>query len=538
MPDLTPPASLTRGACLWPLLAAALLLGLCTRLAIGGLPVQTAYPFAGGILLDAGSRLLDGQTPYRDFHTPIGFAYLGLLAGFLRLADGLPHALALLSASMGMLLGAWAWWLAAARCPPPLAAAVALLCGLLAASPALFGYGPLEVSYGGHYSRLAWAALATVIVQAALPRRDPAGSVRAWSEAIGLGLCLGLLLGTKFTFLFAAVVILAASWWWRPSDRRLPLAILLGGTLASAAGLVASGASLPDYLLDCSRLGGSVPIHDLLRQYLRKLDPIGLALIGAIAVWTWPAHRSAWRRSWRRPLPDGPALAMAALALGLVLSATTGIEDASPCYLFALLILASAPTDGSGAGHGARLVCGALLCASSARLALPMIKGPYAADSHHLTLPAGPWRGLDFMPAVAGTKERDGLIRYLWIQPRNLVDNLWYLYLADADRLLRPLVGPRERVLSLDYVNPFPYLLDRPAPRGDLLYWSFDRNVTPRTAPAPAELFADVDWVMVPRLELFHGSSASKQRIYLAWVGAHYALQASSPFWDCYRRAR
>jgi hypothetical protein len=532
---------------LWPLLAAAALLGLCLRLALGGLPVQTAYPFATGILLDGGSRLLDGQVPYLDFHTPIGFTYLALLAGFLRLADGLPHALALLSASMGIVIGAWAWWLATARCPAPLAAAVALLCGLLAASPALFGYGPLEVSYGGHYSRLAWAVLATVIIQAALPlcatstaqpssRR--ATAVRNWSETLGLGLCLGVLLGTKFTFLFAALAILAASWWFRPPTLRLLPAILVGCVAATVAGLLASGTSLAAYLHDCSGLSGSVSVIHLLREYLRELDFLGLALIGAMAVWSWPTHRSVWQWSWRTPLPEVPTLAIIALALGLILSATTGIEDASPSYLFAMLILTSGRTDGGRAAmHGPLLICGAVLCSFSARLAMPIIKGPYAAHSHHLTLPAGPWRGLDFMPGVQGTTDRDALIRYLWIQPRNLVDNLWYLYLADADRLLRPLVGARERVMSLDYANPFPYLLGRPAPRGDHLYWSFDRNVTPATAPPAAILFADADWVVVPKLELYNNSSSLKQRLYLAWIKTHYRLHASSPWWDCYRRA-
>jgi len=230
-------------------------------------------------------------------------------------------------------------------------------------------------------------------------------------------------------------------------------------------------------------------------------------------------------------------MAVLVLMLGLVLSATTGIENASPSYVFALLILVSSRNAGErGNLYGGRLVCGAMLCAFSARLALPMIKGPYAAASQNLILPAGPWRGLDFMPGVAGRAERAELISQVWIQPRNMIDNLWYLYLEDADRMLRPLVGSGDRVLSLDYINPFPYLLDLPAPRGDHLYWSFDRNVSPQTAPAPAALCADADWVMVPRLELFHDSSSMKQHLYLPWIKAHYRLQESSPWWDCYRR--
>ncbi len=525
---------------LWATVTAAVLGGLCVRLAWGGLPVQTSYPFATTILLDAGARIRDGQIPYQDFHTPIGFTYLWLISFCLRLADGLPHALALLSAGLGLVIGAWCWWLAIARCPPALAAVVALLGGLLAASPALFGFGPLEISYGGHYSRLAWAVFASVIVQAALPVRvasGASGASRSWGEGVGLGLGLGLLLGTKFTVLFAALAVLAIAWFYRRPDRRLVFALVVAALLATTAGLYLSGASASAYLRDCSGLGGAVSLGTLLLNYQRKLDLLGLALVAALALWTWPVLRGSWRWTWRgfwrQPLPEVPALAAAVLALGLLISATTGIEDASPSCLLAILVLAcGGPTRLSGA----MFVATAMLGAFGARLALPIIKGPYAAASHQLTLAAGPWRGLDFMPAVPGTTEREDLIRQVWIQPHNLVDNLWYLYLADADRLLRPRIGPAERVLSMDYMNPFPYSLGRPAPRGDLLYWSFDRNVSPQNAPVARELFADADWVMVPRLEAFHDSSAPKQRLYLAWITSHYRLAATSAWWDCYHR--
>ncbi len=531
----------THSVRLWAMVTAAVLGGLCVRLAWGGLPVQTSYPFATTILLDAGSRINDGQVPYQDFHTPIGFTYLWLVSLCLRLADGLPHALALLSAGLGLVIGAWCWWLAIARCPPALAAVVALLGGLLAASPALFGYGPLEVSYGGHYSRLAWAVFFSVIVQATLPARDAFGVIgsssasRTWGEGVGLGLFLGLLLGTKFTVLFASLAVLAIAWWYRRPDRRLVLAVVVAALIATLAGLYASGASVSAYLRDCRGLGGAVSLSALLLNYQRKLDLLGLALVAAMAIWTWPVLRASWRWSWRQPLPEVASLAAVVLALGLIISATTGIEDASPACLLAILILACG---GPTRLPGTMLVAGAMLGAFAARLAVPILKGPYAAASSQLALTAGPWRGLDCMPAVPGTTKREDLIRQVWIQPRNLVDNLWYFYLADADRLLRPRVGPAERVLSMDYMNPFPYLLDRPAPRGDLLYWSFDRNVTPQNAPAARDLFADADWVMVPKLEAFNNSSAPKQRLYLAWITDHYQLEAASIWWDCYRRVR
>jgi len=525
---------------IWGLGAALILGGLCLRLASGGLPVQTSYPYAASLLLDAGSRIADGQVPYRDFHTPIGFTYLGLCAFFLRLSHGLPHALALLSAGCGALVGAWTWCVAAPRCRGPLAALLTVLIGLLVASPAFYGYGALEISYGGHYSRLAWGILATVVVQAVLQTRTALPGWRALVEALGVGACLGLLFGIKFTFLFAGLVVLAASWWYRRPPLRLGAAMAVGALAAVGAGLSASGGSLLGYAHDCASLGGAVPLPVLLAQYKHKLDLLGLALVAALAVWTWPAHAAGWRRSWATPLPEAPLLAALVLGLGLVLSASTGIEDASPCFLLAMLVLAQ----GGGAGaralpelRGATLIAAAVLGAFAARLAMPIIKGPYAVASHQLTLAHGPWAGLDFMPAVPGTTDPAQLISYVWVQPFNLIDNLWYNYLAQADALLRPRLQPGDRVLSMDYINPLSYLLAHPAPRNDLLYWSFDRNVTPATAPQAALLFADADWVMVPKIELFHESSRPKQQLYAAWIQSHYRLAGENAYWYCYRRA-
>jgi len=554
-------------------LSGLIVLGLlCVRLYRGGLPVQTDYPHATTVLLDAGSRILDGQVPYQDFHTPIGFAYLGLVAGFMRLAHGLPHGLAMLSAACGFAVGVWTWFLARARCSAPITAVITLLAGLLVATPAFFALGPATVTYGGHYSRLAWGLLLSVIVQAALPlgaafspavreeRRDAVAAslphastrgaiFRTLVEGLGLGACLGLLFGTKFTFCFAAIIIVAAAWWYRRPDVRLLLAIPVGAVLAILAGLHASGATLAGYLHDCASLGGAVPLPVLLMEYRRKLDFISLALVAALAWWSWPAHRRGWQPGWRQPLPEHILLAGLTLALGLVLSATTGIEDASPCYLFSLVILAlgsstpasaavTMPTRAGERRLGAQLVAVAACLAFALRIALPIVAGPYAAASHSLTLAQGPWRGLDFLPNVPGASDREHAIAQVWIQPHNLVDNLWYLYLADGEGILRPRMAAGERVLSMDYVNPFPYLLESPAPRGDLLYWSFDRNVTVKSAPAPERLFADADWVMVPKIEIFHDSAKQKIALYLPWITAHGHLEATSEWWDCYRISR
>jgi hypothetical protein len=530
----------------WALLALAVLAALCLRLAVGGFTVQTAFPWSAAILLDGASRIVDGQAPYRDFHTPVGFTYLGALAAFLRLAHGSPHALAWFSASAGLLIGLLAWALAARRCAPPLAAAAAVAIGLLAASPAFFAYGALDISYGGHYSRLSWALFFVIAIAATLPARAP----RRWPdllEAVGVGACLGLVAGTKFTFLFAGGALVGLDWWYRRPGWREPVAMAGGLVAAFALGLAVSGATLAGYLHDCRMVGANASLLPLLLASRHNLDLLGLALVGVVAALSWPALRAGWRPGALQPLPRIPLLALAVLVLGLGLSATNGNEAVSPVYALVMLILAAGAAQAQeGAGAAAPpavraplLISGAVLLALSARLATPMVIGPYAAvKAPQSSLAGGPWRGIEFVPPSGETQPtRAALWTYLSREPKGMLCNAWYLWVRDGEALLRPRVGAQERVLCMDFLNPFPYLLERPAPRGDHLYWHFGRNVGEATAPKAVELFADADWVMVPKVPIFKDSTARKCALYLPWITAHYQqVGVESEWWACYHR--
>ncbi len=546
----------------WGLLALLLLALLCLRLALAGLTVQTAFPWSATILLDGAARIADGQVPYRDFHTPVGFTYLGLLAVCLRLAHGLPHALATFSACAGLLTGALAWWVGVRRCAPPLAAAVALGIGMLAASPAFLAYGPLDLSYGGHYSRLSWSLFFVVALYAAGPA-CAAGRRAELLEAAAIGACLGLLAGTKFTYLLAGLAVVGLAWWQRSPGWRTPLSMLAGVVAAVAVGLEVSGASLGGYLRDCGLVGSSASLLSLLLVSRHNLDVLGLGLIAVAALLTWPAHRQGWRLSAARPLPDAFLMALAVLGLGLGLSATNGNEQVSPVYALVLIILAvpaAAPVAGmataAGARHAPLLIAAAVSTALAVRLAMPIAIGPYAANVAPLgTLAAGPWKGLAFLPGGDLAPQRDQLWTYLSREPRGMLCNAWYDWLRDGETILRSRVGAGERVLCMDFLNPFPYALQRPAPLGDHLYWHFGRNVGRASAPRPETLFASVDWVMIPKVPIFREVTHDKCDLYGDWIKAHYreliltrvgdhyeevqtqdARLIGSEWWTCYQR--
>ena len=521
--------------------AALLLVLLAARLALAGFPVQTGYPWSAGVLLDGGARVLTGQVPHSDFHTPIGPAYLAAVAGCLRLADGQPHALALLAALAGCATGAVALALAWRRFPRAMAGLLALGVGLLATSPAFFGPGSLDLSFGGHYSRTAWSLLAVVILWALAPAREPAKRWIPGVEAVIAGLCLGAAAGTKFTFALVGVALLLVAWWYgRASLRSLALAAA-GAAAAVGLALAISGASPIDYLRDCAGVGGNASLLRLLIDYRRSLDPLGLALLAAVAVLTWRAHSAAWRPTLLRPLPAGPALALACLAGGIALSATNGIEHASPCYLLAAIVLVARTHDrqegeADPSARAALLITAAALLATCARLAMPIATGPYAAKAPARLAAGGPWTGLGFMPADEPRTSRAELYPYLSREPRTVLTNAWFLWLDAGATLLDGRVAPGEHVLCLDFVNPFPYVLERPAPVGDHLYWHFGRNVGPRNTPSPEALLGGAEWVMVPKIPLFADTARRKRSLYDPYIAEHCRLVAENDWWWCWRR--
>jgi len=522
----------------WGLLGMAILVFLCLRLMLAGYPVQTGFPGSSGVLLDGGSRILHGQHPHQDFHTPIGFIYLFFVAVCLKLAHGLPHALALLSAGAGLVIGCWAWALGRKRFAPAFAGLVAMTTGLIAASPAFFGYGPLAISYGGHYSRLSWSLLILIILQAAMITKTVSSARWRQFEHLITGVCLGLLAGTKFTFFGAAVGLLMVSWWFsRPSLADL-LLIIVGALGTVLSGLWMSGASLIGYLHDCGGVSSTASVGGLILQYRHNLDLLGLSLLVGVAWLLWSDQQVSSEPSLRRSLWEKYILSTTVLALGIVLSATDGIEEASPGISIALLVLVGASRSGGDMtatrATSALIVCAAVFFSWSMRLGIPIVKGPYAAESHQATIDNGPWHQLDFMPNVPAERVRESLVPCIMFPPLCVQDNAWFLYLQAGNDLLRGRVASQERVLSMDYINPFPYMLQLPPPLHDHLYWHFGRNIDKKSAPSARELFTNVEWVMVPRMPILHGSVQPKMELYGAWISQHYVTAGENAWWQCW----
>lgn len=72
-------------------------------------------------------------------------------------------------------------------------------------------------------------------------------------------------------------------------------------------------------------------------------------------------------------------------------------------------------------------------------------------------------------------------------------------YLTDGMSAARQGCGAGARILTLDLGNPFPLLLGWP-PGGTMLILQPNRMLSTQARPSDAEIFRDVDWVLVPKM--------------------------------------
>jgi len=553
--SLTAPRPWQRVAPWLALLACAGVLG---GMAIAiGLPTQTDFPWSASVLLDAGWRMLHGQVPHVDFHTPIGPAYLLVVGSAMHALGSGPGVLGVVATVFFVIACASGAMVAQSRLPAWAAAGAALAFGILALTPALFGSHGLDgITFGGHYTRCAWSVFAVFAVAAVVPRRAETSNRMRLAEAVLLGALVAIMATTKVTFAMASVGLLAVAQLWGDDRRsvRECLAFIFGMIAMATGILLAAGVPLAAYLADLGRSAASASTSQLVRAYLPQVDVIWLALLGTGAVVSGAGPWRAWHERWlavRRmdggqrwttlaqfpPLPPFCLLIGATVGAGLLLSATNGIETTSPIVLpVAVIGLALALRCPEVLRRRFLVALAvALVVAWSVRSIMPMASILLRqGQPARATLPIGPYAGHEFLAAGGPVASDADLFENLSRLPNAQRTDLWWRYLHNGCRLLRSHAPADARVLNLDFINPFPYALGLPPLAGDHLYWHFQRNLTLANAPIPNELLDQTDFILVPKHPIFADALAAKQLLYQAWISQHASLVADNDWWWLY----
>src|SRR3954471_14707253 len=274
-----------------PMLASVLVLALAAAcallLTLPGQTVTTKYVLDLFIHLDGAHRVVSGQVPNRDFHTPLGplTSYLPAAGYWLSgaLGTAMPTGMALLLLALAPAIA----HIVSSRLHLAIAVPFAAFLILILAVPINLGESVTALSFAKFYNRIGWAALAALLAMYLRPEQPRPG--QDWQDALPAALLVLVMIATKITYGlvalgFLTVLLLDAR------QRRwvgLTLAMVLAaGLLIQAFSRSATGYG-SDLLLALRASGGLRGTWgQIIDHVLGNLaDYVLLPLFAGLAVW-------------------------------------------------------------------------------------------------------------------------------------------------------------------------------------------------------------------------------------------------------------
>lgn len=512
----------------------------------GGLAVPVLallfVPLAGGVylssyvtdfvfMLDSAWRVSSGQVSNTDFSTPIGPLYYQLLHLAQLVFGGGPEAV-LAAAPLAALVAAPALILIAARrMGHGYALFLALVVTLRALTPRSMDTVSFDFTYLAVYNSLSWLLVTPVMVGALFVPERPSRVAPALEAPVMAALVVAMLLLKAHFGLVALAALGIGAIVQKGRERLAPLAALVLAGLGVALFAAADPARAAAYVEQMRQVAAASELSARVLVRLRETVTFSfvLFLASVAAIWLIEQYRKG---------PDGAALWRELLASLFLVAAAFALtlNNHDKALFLGLLVVLHAHLVAMRASSPKLAALGPAYrrIKFAATFAPFVLAGGWYALMDGATLAAAPamarlHSGAEAIsPRVEGLSlaEGDGgMIREYWSS------------LEEGARLLREKGLQSSRVLALDFVNPFPFLLDAPPPKGVLAWLDYERTYSVRQHPAPEELFADVETVMRPvgaRGEAIN--PAMLWRLYGPYIEENYERVARSDAWEVWRR--
>jgi hypothetical protein len=488
-------------------------------LAAPGQTVSARYLNDLMMFLDGAHRIVSGQVPHRDFHTPMGAVTNGLPAIGLWLTGSLGAAM---PTGVGLLILALAPMMAyvlTSRLRPAFALPMAVYLSLILAAPANLGESPGALSFAMFFNRIGWAALSLLLILFLPPRIGP----RVAADGICAAALTLLMLYTKASFGLVAAGFLACLL--LDHARRPWAALALAATAAVTLALEAIWRLPSAYAVDLAQaLNASGAVRGGIDNIMSSiagnlLDWAAFAIVAAAA--------AVALRDWRLLLFLGFCGAAGLIILNQNFQGAGIVTLAAGAVVAAEAVARrSAATDGPGARAVLAGICVMLLV-----LLVPMAIARTTALATHV--------------ALASTKpaHRFALPRLdrIVLADTGTVHDATYTTkyvetLDDGARALSALGAKASHVTVLDFVNAFTAGLGLPPPRGDYSVSDYERTFD-RTHHLPAEtVLQDARIVMEPKWPLDPVGLKAYLELYAPYLASHFALVRETPSWRIYAR--
>lgn len=473
-----------------------------------------------------------GHIDHVDFHGPVGELNFVLTdVGFSLLGVG-PRAFLAGAVLMAVALFVAAASVAWRRLPPLPAAIFVVFACLLALMPANVGDKPNAYTFAMSYNRYGWSCISILFLILFQPPRP-----RRWGDAVDVVVAAGLLAAMfylKMTYFLVGVAALPVAAAACPHISLAPRSWCALGV--GAVALAVAPVNRP-YWTDLFAAADAGQLRDRLTEYLANFlehggeyAPYAAAL--AVALWMWRRNDAPLR------LPVATGFILAAGAALLSQNAQThGLPAVVViAFLFYAVLRKRGLQHRRGGSAGlllAVLVFPLLAVGTSmASLAGYHIKAEQqtlqTVDSTNLRGLAVPAETSGLLAAFAGPRPDYHLLnRARVLSPRYELSSTEYVEtLLDAVALLGEAPGRHERIVVLDQVNPFPFMLGLRPPRGGNLWSGPD---APRQAPQ--KLFADADCVLIPKFSTYGAWTQEALAIYGPYLDRRFPLRTESESW-------
>jgi hypothetical protein len=500
--------------------------------------------------LDGAWRVLHGQTPHLDFHTPVGLLYYESYGAAMALFGPTARVLIFVPAAFSLVLIGVVALSTRSRLPDGARALLCAYLGFIALSPMHLDDDALV--HLASYNRFGWTLVTALLLLVCLPPQDRSRRQEVGEIALAV-LLLWVLFFLKITYFGLGGLALLLALVFVSVNRRL--ALTAGVLTWVGLGLAFGVSELP-----------SLYVTDLLSA-IRSADP------------EWAQYNAGRTPGFGKLVGDvlanGPLVVLAVLALPLTDRFKSVDADLSRDRLFALLVmlLVLVVNVQSHDHHAPGLVVavavglattvrlderriGALLFvglalilgARMARDARAVVVHRWVSGDTERTIAATGITGspgADLRYLVQDGEETESALTYvvdgdiapeIYVALNRPLDGSDLRWMLDAGSDLIEAQGlARPKVFSFLFAAPFPYLLGTPPPAGGLSWYHASRTFGGDNPLDPAEQFADVDIVLVPRA--FRTPTIRAMLIDLQpTLDRDWRVASQTPLWTLYRR--
>lgn len=488
-------------------------------------------------------RLLIGQQPNVEFHSPLGPAAYFLLASGVKISGSFGGMMPVATMLFTLLYVPMLIYICASRLPLGHALLFAIFGIALVVTPN--NIGELLPSFAMFYNRWGYALISLLFMIYLAPIRP---IHRPWADAIIVAAILLLTFYLKVSYFgFALLFVLGlAIFTERRVSALLALALSLGGFLVMH--LAWDGTST--YLSDLARTAGMVgvlrgsllPLFGLVAHNPTMVVPFAILALLAIS-----------RGIGMVSLLFCMFMAAAGFALANQNAQGVDIVTLVPSGI-ALSVVSGGFRTGTAGSWRMDLPIVAILCLPYAvgamegvgRQAWNGIKDPRGEGVAELggvvaiehVRPSLEYPGLEDLRLAYGREDADiellTVARTLMVK-QQLAQPEYLWTLKDAIRLLRNNRRLEGKVFILDHSSSLNAFLGRPSPRG-IDSWMDGRTFSKEVHRPPEEFFADIDIVMIPKAPANPFVLWQLRQIYGPYIQRNYKFAARSDYWHAYLR--